>query len=188
MAQQNSKSNTPRPAPVPPAPAPPQADTPGAQDQVKKPEEPKSTATPLEQLQAQIQGGNMQDTPSNEAQPDQQTDSSQVSDIPPDIRNFLVGLLTDAGMADMDEQVKEEMMTQLFERLDTYLAGVLVDKLPPEKMEEFIDMNNTEATPEQIDAFLKQNIPNAQEEFARAFAEFRNMYVNTVTIQKEKQV
>lgn len=101
--------------------------------------------------------------------------------IPPEVRNFLEGLLQDAGMTTLDEGMREEMIKELYARLDNYITSAIVSKLPPEHAEAFISLNEEKKSQEEIQAFLQDKLPNAQEVFALAFSEFRDLYLGNVS-------
>lgn len=102
--------------------------------------------------------------------------------IPQDIRAFLESLLQDAQMTTLDDQAKEEMIKQLFIRLDNFMLTTIVEALPAQNLEEFTKMSETGKTREELEAYLKANIPNAEEVFARAMLAFRDLYLGNVTL------
>ncbi len=104
--------------------------------------------------------------------------------IPQEVRSFLEGLLQDAGMTFTDNEMKEEMIKELYARLDNYIASVVVDYLPPEHFETFIKMNDEKKSKQEIENFLKEKLPDAQNVFAKAFADFRAMYPGNVTVAR----
>lgn len=103
--------------------------------------------------------------------------------IPPEIRSFLESVLTDANMT-LDEVTKEEMIKELYARLDSYLTTVIVDNIPAEHLEAFIKLNEDKKSKEEIDAFLRDKMPNSKEVFANAFADFRQLYLNNVYVAR----
>lgn len=96
--------------------------------------------------------------------------------IPPEIRSFLEGLLEDAGVK-AEGEMKEEMLRELFQRLDTYIITSIVEKLPPENLDEFIKMNEEKRSKEEIEQFVKAHVPSASEFFADTFLKFRQLYL-----------
>lgn len=103
--------------------------------------------------------------------------NTQTAPISDDIRGFLEGLLADAGMANGDEALKEEMLNELYSRLDNYITSVIVNNLPPESLDEFIKMNEAKRPQAEIEVYLKEKMPNSQEIMGRAFVEFRDLYL-----------
>ena len=113
----------------------------------------------------------------------QSSDSSTL--ITAEIRTFLESLLTDAGMNAMEDDMKEEMVKELYARLDSYISAAIVEKLPVEKLEEFITMNEEKKPQAEIDAYLKANIENVDQFFAEIFMEFRGTYLGNVVLAKQ---
>src|SRR3989344_268045 len=68
--------------------------------------------------------------------------TQQILQIPPDVRSFLEGLLTDAGMTSLDDEMREEMLKELYGRLDNHLSATIIDNLPPENLDEFIEFRD----------------------------------------------
>ncbi len=108
----------------------------------------------------------------------------QQTQIPPEVQNFLEGLLTDSGMQFTDEAMKAEMTKELYARLDNYLTSVIIDNMPPEHLDEFIKINEAKKSREEIEGFLKEKMPNSADIFAKAFGDFREMYLGNVTVAR----
>lgn len=117
--------------------------------------------------------------PQNQSSPDNGTL------ITAEIRTFLESLLADAGMNEMEDDMKEEMVKELYARLDSYISAAIVEKLPVEKLEEFILMNEEKKPQAEIDAYLKANIENVDQFFADIFMEFRGSYLGNVAVAKQ---
>lgn len=118
-----------------------------------------------------------------------QTDTSNLSsyqrvEIPADVRSFLEGILKDANMSILDEETHEDMLQEVYSRLDNFLASVVVQNLPPEHLEQFIKMNEEKKSREEVQQFLQEKVPNIQEIFTRAFMEFRDLYLGNVALQR----
>lgn len=110
--------------------------------------------------------------------------ANQQLTIPMEVKNFLESLLNDAGMATVDAEMREEMIKELYVRLDNYFTSTIVNNLPPENMEEFIKMNEEKKPQAEIEQFLKDKIPNAQDIFAKTFMEFRDLYLGNATVKR----
>lgn len=106
--------------------------------------------------------------------------------IPQEIKNFLESILNDANIS-AEGTLREEMIKELYARLDEYLTNVIVDKMPAEHLEAFIKINEEGKSKEEIDAFLRNNLPNAQEVFTNAFADFRDLYLDNVYVSRNVQ-
>ncbi len=105
-------------------------------------------------------------------------------EIPAEVREFLEGILLDAKMTYADEAMHEELINELFARLDNYMTSVLVDCLPAEKLDEFIKMNGENKSREEVEEYIKNNVPNAQDVLTKAFMNFRDMYLSGVTVAR----
>jgi Protein of unknown function (DUF5663) len=100
--------------------------------------------------------------------------------IPADIRQFLESILDEAEMVTVDDEMREAMVQELFYQLDNYLASVVVKNLDPEALEIFIKMNEEKKSKEEIEQFVQEKIPQAQEVFANAFIDFKRLYLENV--------
>lgn len=108
----------------------------------------------------------------------------QTLQIPEEIKTYLTGLISDSGMV-LEAQMKEEMLKELFARLDSYMTSVIVEKLSAEDVEVFIKMNEDKKPKEEIEQFIKTKLPNSQEVFTNAFIDFRNLYLGNVAANRE---
>lgn len=109
---------------------------------------------------------------------------TQQLQIPAEVRSFLEGLLQDANMQSLDDAMREEMISELFARLDSYMTSVIIDNLPPEHLEEFTKMSEEKKSREEIEAFLKEKVPNVQEILTKAFMDFREMYLTNAAVSR----
>lgn len=107
-----------------------------------------------------------------------------MNEIPDEVRTYLEGILQDAGMTSLDPQMHEEMLKELYARLDNHLTSVIAQNMPPEHLEEFIKMNEEGKGKLEVEAFVKEKMPNAQEVLAQAFSEFRDLYLGNVHVAR----
>lgn len=105
-------------------------------------------------------------------------------EIPTEIKGFLESLLQDANMATLDDSMKEEMLKELYARLDNFLTSTMMDHMPAEHLETFIKMNEEKKERAEIEQFIKEKIPNAEDVFTKAFMEFRDLYLGNVAAVK----
>ena len=105
-------------------------------------------------------------------------------EIPSEVKTFLEGILTDSGMLMTDDAMKEEMIKELYARLDHFITTAIIDNLPPEHLETFIKLNEEKKPKAEIEQFLKDKMPNAQDVMARAFAQFRDLYLKNVAVAR----
>lgn len=114
----------------------------------------------------------------------QQPHVQKSAHITPEIRTFLESLLQDAGMTSLNEAMHEQMISELFVRLDNFIAASIVDHMPSENLEAFIKLNESGASKDEIEKFVQEKIPNAEEFFANTFLEFRELYLGNVALQR----
>src|SRR3989344_6342252 len=104
-------------------------------------------------------------------------------EIPAEVRSYLEGLLKDSGMA-VDDDMKEEMIKELFARLDKHMTATIVDNMPQEHIEEFIRMTEEKKPREEIEKYIVEKIPNAKEVLSQSFVEFRDLYLGNVAVAR----
>ncbi|HLL60841.1 MAG TPA: DUF5663 domain-containing protein [Candidatus Nitrosocosmicus sp.] len=115
------------------------------------------------------------------------TNLQQDIKIPQDIRTFLEGILQDAGMVTLDDATREEMIKELFVRLDKHLTNTIVEAMPDEHIEEFLSMQEQNKPREELEQFIIDKIPNNQQVFLNAFSTFRDEYLGSVDEAKKEQ-
>jgi hypothetical protein len=106
--------------------------------------------------------------------------------IPQEVRGFLESMLAEANM-DVDDATREEMIKELYARLDNYLVTVIVNNLPAEHLDDFVKLNEEKRPQEEINTFLEQKMPNAKEVFAKAFVDFRQFYLGGVATARNPE-
>ncbi|HSA83695.1 MAG TPA: DUF5663 domain-containing protein [Patescibacteria group bacterium] len=107
--------------------------------------------------------------------------------IPNELRQFLEGIINYAHPTGIDAQVKEEIMQELFYQLDNYLANVITENLTDEDLDTFVKMNEEKKPRAEIENFVKEKIPNAQEVFTQAFVHFQKMYLEKIDAARADQ-
>jgi hypothetical protein len=95
----------------------------------------------------------------------------------PEIHEYLKQLLVDAGQTDLGEDLEEVMIQDLATRLEDRLTLAAVEKLPQEKQEELTTLAAEKENAQLVMEFLQKNIPDYDEVFAQALAEFREVYL-----------
>ncbi len=104
-------------------------------------------------------------------------ESLGVNEIPTEVGTFLLSLLNTAGVTHSEPAMKKQMLLDLNARLDGYLATAVIEALPEDKVEEFAKMQGS-TEPQKVQEWLASNLPDAQVVFAKAFEEFKNMYLH----------
>lgn len=101
--------------------------------------------------------------------------------IPQEVKEYLEEIITQAQIPVFDDETKKQVVTDLFGRLDKYLAIKIAENLSEDNVKTFVQMNQDKKPQEEIDSFIQQNIPNAQELFEQAFVDFRDFYLTAQT-------
>ncbi len=107
----------------------------------------------------------------------QKTDTKDVV-IPIEVRLFLEDLINESKMPVFDVETKQQLIYELFDRLDKFLSIKLAENLTEEQTDEFIKLNKENKPKEEIDAFLSKSIPDVQDVFIQAFSDFRDFYLS----------
>jgi predicted dinucleotide-binding enzyme len=93
------------------------------------------------------------------------------------IYNFLKQLLDDAGQTDMPEEVQKQMIEDLNSRLEDKLILTALNHMPADKQDDFDQLAENKASGEEIENFIKQNVPDWEGVFSEALVEFRETYL-----------
>jgi len=108
------------------------------------------------------------------------TQKYKIEDIPSELKDFLEELLRDANVTQLDQKTHDDMIVELYTRLDDYILGTIMEKLPEDKMEEFTKMAEDNKNREELQSYLQTQIPEANEIFAKAMIDFRDLYLGKV--------
>jgi len=101
----------------------------------------------------------------------------ELMNIPRDVRQFLEDILEDAGYPALTREVKEQMLQDLYLRLDNKLIAAALENLPEEHLEAFDTMLENQEGADKINAFLAEKIPHIKELFGQAMLDFRRSYL-----------
>lgn len=83
-------------------------------------------------------------------------------------------------MSSINDEVHEEMVKELFARLDNHMTSTLIDNMEEVDVEAFIKLNEEKKSKNEIEQFIKDKIPDAQGVMSRAMIEFRETYLGGV--------
>lgn len=97
--------------------------------------------------------------------------------ITPEIRRFLENLLVEANITPVDDLMEEQLIQELYVRLDNFMAKAIFENMPPEHIEEFIKMNEENWPKEKINQFISEKIPSSQDVFAKTLILFHDIYL-----------
>lgn len=115
-------------------------------------------------------------------------DSVDTIQIPSESRIFLENLINEAGVQVVDEEMKEQILIELYSRLDNFMVTTIIKNMPPEYLEEFIRLNEENRPREEIDKFMTEKMPNSGEIFAQALIDFRDIYLGNVVVTEPKKI
>jgi hypothetical protein len=97
------------------------------------------------------------------------------------IEQFIEKLLSEKSLpADLDPEVRQQMVKNLSERAVNLVNKRLVENLPEDKVAELEKLIDSQ--PENAEAyqkFIDENLPNKDQVVAIALAEFRSLYLGT---------
>lgn len=93
------------------------------------------------------------------------------------ISMFIDKLLEEKGASEMGAEVMAQMKKDLETRLEDRINAVVLENIPADKLEEFNNLLD-EGKQEGIDAFYKRNIPDMDSIIAKAFMDFRSLYIS----------
>jgi len=100
---------------------------------------------------------------------------------------YLKEILRDADLLSSSKALNEEIMQELFVRLDNYLSVVILNHLPSNKIEEYIRMIEEGQPKHEIERFLTTNIPNTTDVFKNAFIDFRNLFLSKIALARKQR-
>jgi hypothetical protein len=97
--------------------------------------------------------------------------------ISAEVMIILDEVLREWGQQMDDEGMREEMLEELYERLDVAMFAEILTHLSGKYLAAFVRMNEEKRSREEIDIFLQENMPDADQVIAGACAKFREFYV-----------
>lgn len=106
------------------------------------------------------------------------------SEIPAQIRGYLESLIKDSGMEMLEEEMHEEMVKELYVRLDSYITAVIVEHMPADHLEGFIKLHEDNKPQSDIEHYMKEHVPNVSEVMTQAFMDFRDEYLGASTLAR----
>ena len=98
----------------------------------------------------------------------------------PNIKQFLVNLLVEAGFSQVAPEEHEKMLDDLYIKLEDQLMLGVIDALSEEKRADFqgrIEADSMSA--QEVEQYIRENLPNYQQVFSSVFQNFRMMFLQT---------
>jgi len=105
--------------------------------------------------------------------------------VPEEIKAYLEDIVVQAKIPVQDEASREQVIQDLFLRLDKYIAIKLAEHLTEDQAKQFVAMQQEGKPQEEVDAFITTNIPNADQMFANIFVDFRDFYLSGQSVLQQ---
>lgn len=94
-----------------------------------------------------------------------------------DVKNFLLSLLEEGGTGEVPDEVKEQMVQDLYVRLDDRLKIGILDSMSDELRVELQGMIDEDKSDEEIQKFIIDNVKNLNDIYTKVFDEFKDLYL-----------
>jgi hypothetical protein len=98
--------------------------------------------------------------------------------IDPIVRLFLDDLLDEKGIFFSSPETREQMIQDLYVRLQKFFLLTLAQELSPADGNQLAQMIENQAPESTIQAFLQLKIPNLQDKLVDLFLTFRSIYLS----------
>ena len=92
----------------------------------------------------------------------------------PEIKKYLQELLRDAGQTGLGEEIENQMIEDLYSRLEDRLIITAMSHLSDAQQDELEKMGKDKVKTE---AYLRKHIPNYDQVFSQVLVDFRNLYI-----------
>ena len=95
----------------------------------------------------------------------------------PGLEDFVDRLVTEKGMTNLDPEVLAQVKKDLLDRVEDRVNAVIIEKLPPESLEDFERLLDG-GDEKEIQAFCQTQIPDLDQKIAAELLAFRQTYLN----------
>lgn len=92
------------------------------------------------------------------------------------IEEFVDKLIEDKGFNEQDPDIIAQMKSDLLDRVENRINAMIISKLNPEKLPDFEKVLDSDSK-EEIQKFVKENIPDIEEKVAKELLDFKNIYL-----------
>lgn len=92
------------------------------------------------------------------------------------IEEFVDRLIQDKGFNETDPDVIAQMRLDLIDRVENRINAMILSNIKPENIEGFKKILD-EGSEEQIQEFVKNDVPNIEEKVASELLTFKNIYL-----------
>lgn len=93
-----------------------------------------------------------------------------------DIKEFVDKLIEDKGFNEQDPEVLDQMKKDLLDRVENRINAMILSNLNPEKLADFEKVLDS-GSEEEIQNFVKRDIPDIDEKVASELLTFKNIYL-----------
>jgi hypothetical protein len=94
------------------------------------------------------------------------------------LNQFVDKLVEEKRLLGLDPEVLKQVKADLGDRLENRVNAALLDNMPPEKVQEFEKMIDSDASDKEVQEFCRSNIPDLDSVVAGALMEFKRVYLN----------
>lgn len=102
-------------------------------------------------------------------------------EMDPNIRKFLYDLIMEGGAASATAEYIEKAIQELYGSLEEHLVMAVLQALPEDKQGDFQhQIEEGEMNPQEVEQYVRGNLPNYQEVFVAAFQQFRQTYLEGI--------
>lgn len=101
------------------------------------------------------------------------------------IQQFVEGLIKEAGLENMPERFKNEYNEKLGLEAQKRIGAAAIKELDEKALDEFSKLAEKDATPEKIEEFFKNNIPDFEAKIQAALQEFAVEFIESAKQLKE---
>ncbi len=98
--------------------------------------------------------------------------------IDPDIRLFLENLLDEKGIFFSAPETREQMLQDLYIRLEKFILLTLAQELTPADGNQLVQMVEQNNSITAVQSFLKLKIPDLDQKLTKTLLQFRNIYLD----------
>ena len=95
----------------------------------------------------------------------------------PGLEDFVDRLVAEKGMTGLDPEVLAQVKHDLLDRVEDRINALIVEKLPPESLEDFERLLDG-GDEKEIQAFCQTQIPDLDQKIAAELLAFRQTYLN----------
>ena len=97
--------------------------------------------------------------------------------IDPSVRLFLEDLLDEKGIFFSSPETREQMIQDLYVRLEKFILLTLAKELSPEDGNQLLQLIENQAPKSTIQAFLQLKIPDLNNKMANVLLQFKSIYL-----------